>query len=75
VAIQNLPHLGSQELHVTPYEDIRTNLNCHRPLRVLADCQTRHAKVSGLFLNAAGIGDDDRRILLQRKKLEVTDGF
>ena len=65
--------LGEQLAHVLTDQDVGAGGDRHRAFGVLAHGQAGRAEVRGLFLNAAGVGDDQRRMHLQREKFDVPD--
>src|ERR1700730_430119 len=61
----------TQFLRIASDENVGSQGNRNWALGVLAERQARHAKVRGLFLNAAGVGNDDGCSGLHAKKLQI----
>jgi hypothetical protein len=59
VAGQDPGEFGTQFFRIASYKNVGSQGNRNRPLGVLAERQARNAKVRGLFLDAAGVGNDD----------------
>jgi len=62
---------GAQFIWIASDENVRSEGDRNRALRVLAERQARNAEVGGLFLDAAGVGYDDGCALLHAKKFEI----
>ena len=54
--------------------DIRPETGRHRPLGGRSQREARHTEECRLLLDAAGVGENGRRIGLQREELEIADG-
>jgi hypothetical protein len=62
---------GTQFVWIASHENVRSQGNRNWALGVLAEREARNAEVGGLFLNAAGVGDDDGCAGLHAKKLQI----
>lgn len=69
--VQRLVKVRSQQFPVMPYQDICPLGHGNWPLRVLAQGQARRPKIRGLLLYTTGVGDDNRRMLLESEKFKI----
>src|SRR6266571_1395689 len=62
---------GADPRGVRPREDVRSDLQGLRALRVLAQGDAGHAEEAAFLLESTGIGHHDRRFLLEDQHIQV----
>jgi len=70
---KNPSNLALEFLKIVSNENVCTERYGNWPFGVLSHGKAWDAEASGLFLDAAGVGDDETGILLESKKVEVSD--
>src|SRR5580693_353636 len=69
------PNGSTNSLSRDACQNVRTGLGRHRPFSIFADRDTRNTQASGLFLDATGIGNNQRGITHEAQKIKVPQGL